>query len=96
MASAIFAKRLEGGHGMAVLDAGKIAAQQARAPLDIALRKASLAPVTADDFPDIDFWFLFWHGLHTFLTRGYLTQRKIAQEVSFFFCETVVRNLCNS
>ena len=66
-----------------VLDARKVAAQQSRAPLDIALRKSSLSAVTTDDFADIYFWFLFWHGLHTFLTRRYLTQwRKWVQEVS--------------
>jgi hypothetical protein len=44
-----------------------------------------LSAITADDFPDIYFWFLFWHGLHTFLTRRYLTQwSKGAQEVSLF------------
>src|SRR4029077_21257377 len=69
-----FGESLERWHGVAVLHAGKIAAQQSRAALDIALRKAALSPVTANDFADIYFWFLFWHGLHTFLTRRYLTQ----------------------
>ena len=59
---------------MAVLDAGEIAAQQTRSPLDIALRKPSLAPVTPDHFTNIYFRFFFWHGLHTFYTRGYITQ----------------------
>jgi hypothetical protein len=75
----------EGRHGMAVLNAGKVAAQKSGAPLDIALRKSSLSPITANNFPDIYFWFLFWHGFHTFLTRRYLTQcGKSAQEVSLF------------
>jgi len=72
-------------HGVAVLNAGKIAAQQSGTPLDIALRKSSLSPITANHFPDIYFWFFFWHGIHTFLTRRYLTQcSNSAQEVSLF------------
>jgi hypothetical protein len=78
-------KGFERRDGVPVLNARKVAAQQSRSPLDVALRKSSLSAVTADNFADIYFRFLFWHGFHTFLTRRYLTQwSKPAQEVSFF------------
>jgi hypothetical protein len=57
-----FSERLQRRHSVAVFDAGKIAAQQTRPPLDIALRKASLAPITSNYFPNIDLWLLFWHS----------------------------------
>jgi hypothetical protein len=50
---------------VAVLDAGKIAAQQPRSPLDIALREASLAAITPNYFANIDLGLLFWHSRHT-------------------------------
>jgi hypothetical protein len=80
-----FGKSFQGGHRVSVFNTGKIAAQQPGPPFDIALRKPSLPPITTNDFPDIYFWFLFWHGLHTFQTRRYITQwSKSAQEVSSF------------
>jgi hypothetical protein len=47
---------------VAVFDAGKIAAQQSRAPLDISLRKTSLTAITANYFTNIDLRLLFWHS----------------------------------
>src|SRR4029077_4353223 len=44
---------------VAVFHAGKIAAQQARAALDVALRQSAVAPVGSDHFTDVDLGFLF-------------------------------------
>ena len=69
---------------MAVFNTREIAPQQPGAPFDVALRKAPLSPVTSYDFPNIYFWFFFWHGFHTFQTRGYITQQtNYAQEFSY-------------
>ena len=71
-------QRLQRRHGMAVLHAGEIAAQQARAAFDIALRKPALSAVTANHLTDVNFWLFFWHRD---LKSGYLTQcSKRAQE----------------
>ena len=52
----------ERGNGVAVFYARKVAAEEAGAALDVALRKAALAAVGFDDFADVDLWFLFRHG----------------------------------
>jgi hypothetical protein len=66
---------------VAVFHTGKVATQEARTPLDIALGKAALSAVTSDHFPDIYFRFFFWHGIHTFLTRrvSYAAEQKRAR-----------------
>jgi len=66
------------------LDAGKIAAQQPRSPLDIALREASLAAITPNYFANIDLGLLFWHKPpHPSKFAGYITQwSEGTQEVS--------------
>jgi hypothetical protein len=46
---------------VAVLYTRKVAAQQAGAALDVALRQPPLAPIGFDDLADIDLWFLFRH-----------------------------------
>ncbi len=60
-----FGKGFERRHGVAVFDARKVAAQQARAALDISLRKAALAAIALDDFPDVHSRLFFWHGHST-------------------------------
>src|SRR5882762_2110615 len=60
-----FREGLQRRHGVAVLDAGKIAAQQPRSPLDIALRETSLAAITPNYFANIDLGLFFWHSIHT-------------------------------
>src|SRR6266436_7333291 len=64
-----FRQRLERRHGVPVLHAREIAAQQAGAALDVALRQSALAAVGFDDFADVYAWLFFWH-VDDPLTRG--------------------------
>src|SRR5262249_39364555 len=57
-----FGERFERRHGMAVFDAREVAAQQACAALDVALRQSALAAIGLDNFSDVHPWFFFWHG----------------------------------
>src|ERR1700730_2767482 len=58
-----FGERFERRHGVAVLDARKVATQEAGAALDVALRQAALAAIALDDFTDVYTRFFFWHCL---------------------------------
>ena len=73
-------KRLERRHGVAVFHAREVAAQQARAAFDIALRQSPLAAIRANHFSDIYFWFFFWHVVPTSWIAGILRSRLSARK----------------
>ena len=83
MASAIFARVSSDGNGVAVLDAREVAAEQAGAAFDIALREAAVAAIRPDHFADVYFRLFFGHRIFP-TNRAYLTSYtpRAAQENS--------------
>ena len=60
---------------MPILNAGEIATQQAGAPLDVALRQATLSAVAPDHFADIYLGFFLRHPEAQTSDGGMLGQR---------------------
>ncbi len=56
-----FRQRLKRRHGVAVLHAREVAAQETRAALNVPLRQSPLAAVGFDDFADVYAWLFLWH-----------------------------------